>query len=543
MSQPTPGSTGATMVSDFEVEMEAFPGRGPRRINLKKAAPFGWTSAIMLGGVGLVDRAENTVLAGSLSALKEEFGINELQTGILLSAPSIAALLLVVPAGKFADTRNRTWILSIVIGIWSLLSFGSALAPTFALFFLARLLLGTATPLTIPASASLAGDLYPTAVRSRAFAILRAMEYFGLPLGLVIGGVISQSYGWRTAFLVMGVPALILAITVRFVVREPKRGLADEISQLAEAANAQTTLPENSSAMASEAPSSTVSGPSNSSIVVDASAKPISLDKTAAFDTAAPMAPINVEYAMGEDSVELSMLGRIKQVLSIRTLRYIILGQMLLFAGFSGLFSTVTIYFERINDLGAKEATLLTGPVGSLGLILGSIIGSIIGDRVARKYPGGRVTIAASSLALSALCLVLFVITPGLLPKIVLFVFINAFNITALANIGASTSDVLPASKRGSGFGIAQFLITIGSSTGALLVFAISQLVINTSFSGQETTEALKQGISFGIASLILPFSIGAVLIFAARKSFDRDASSALADANSGLLAPSPQIH
>jgi uncharacterized membrane protein (DUF485 family) len=135
------------------------------------------------------------------------------------------------------------------------------------------------------------------------------------------------------------------------------------------------------------------------------------------------------------------------------------------------------------------------------------------------------------------------VITPGLLPKIVLFVFINAFNITALANIGASTSDVLPASKRGSGFGIAQFLITIGASTGALLVFAISQLVINTSFSGQETTEALKQGISFGIASLILPFSIGAVLIFAARKSFDRDASSALAEAITGPLAPSPQIH
>ena len=77
MSQPAPGSTGATMVSDFEVEMEAFPGRGPRRINLKKSAPFGWTSAIMLGGIALVDRADNTVLAGSLSALKEEFEISD----------------------------------------------------------------------------------------------------------------------------------------------------------------------------------------------------------------------------------------------------------------------------------------------------------------------------------------------------------------------------------------------------------------------------------------------------------------------------------
>ena len=497
MSQPTPESTGATMVSDFEVEMEAFPGRGPRRINLKKAAPFGWTSAIMLGGIGLVDRADNTVLAGSLSALKEEFEISELLTGVLLSAPSIAALLLVVPAGKFADTRNRTWILSIVIGVWALLSFGSALAPTFALFFLARLLLGTATPLTIPASSSLAGDLYPTAVRSRAFAILRALEYFGLPLGLVIGGVISESYGWRAAFLFMGVPALILAVTVRFVIREPKRGLADEITQLAEATN------------------------------------------EANASTSPPVSDGVKEHA----SVEISMLGRIKQVLGIRTLRYIILGQMLLFAGFSGLFSTVTIYFERVNDLGAKEATLLTGPVGSLGLILGSIVGSIIGDRVARKNPGGRVTIAATCLALSAVCLVLFVVTPVLGVKVALFVFINAFNITALSNIGASTTDVLPASKRGSGFGIAQFLITIGSSAGALIVFAISQFVINTSFGGQETTESLKLGISYGIASLIIPLTIGAVLIWTAKKSFDRDAMAALAEADTGPTAPSPQIH
>ena len=544
MSQPTPESTGATMVSDFEVEMEAFPGRGPRRINLKKAAPFGWTSAIMLGGIGLVDRADNTVLAGSLSALKEEFEISELLTGVLLSAPSIAALLLVVPAGKFADTRNRTWILSIVIGVWALLSFGSALAPTFALFFLARLLLGTATPLTIPASSSLAGDLYPTAVRSRAFAILRALEYFGLPLGLVIGGVISESYGWRAAFLFMGVPALILAVTVRFVIREPKRGLADEITQLAEAANEGfTSPPENNGATASAATSSTVSGPSASSIVVDASANPVSLDKAPEFDPADPGMPINVEHAMDNDSVEISMVGRIKQVLGIRTLRYIILGQMLLFAGFSGLFSTVTIYFERVNDLGAKEATLLTGPVGSLGLILGSIVGSIIGDRVARKNPAGRVTIAATCLALSAVCLVLFVVTPVLGVKVALFVFINAFNITALSNIGASTTDVLPASKRGSGFGIAQFLITIGSSAGALIVFAISQFVINTSFGGQETTESLKLGISYGIASLIIPLTIGAVLIWTAKKSFDRDAMAALAEADTGPTAPSPQIH
>ena len=168
----------------------------------------------------------------------------------------------------------------------------------------------------------------------------------------------------------------------------------------------------------------------------------------------------------------------------------------------------------------------LTGPVGSVGLIAGAIIGAIIGDRVAKKNKAGRVTIGGICLALSAICVAGFVLAPVLPLKIVLFIAINAFNITALSNIGACTADVLPASKRGSGFAIAQFLITIGSSLGALLVFTISQIVVSSLGQG-DTPDSLRTGITYGIASLIAPLTIGSLLIFRARASFNRDADAA----------------
>ncbi len=528
------------MVSDFEVEMEAFPGKGLRKVDLRKAAPFGWLPAVLLGVIALVDRADQTVLAGALDAIDKEFEISEIFNGIILSAPTIAALILVVFAGRWADARNRRNILAITIGIWALLSFGSAAAPSFAALFIIRVILGVATPVTIPSSSSLAGDLYLTTARTKAFTALRALEFFGLPLGLVIGGIVSDVYGWRAAFLVMGIPALVVAGLVLLLIREPRRGLADALTRMADELGiaqgrpkklkkgTQATPTPEAIPPASTAPiapikrtapaGSTVTGAATKSVVAGTY-------DSGPFEVADPEA-INVEHAM-DSREQISFKERILGILEIRSLRYIILGQMLLFLGFAGLFSTVTIYLQRVADLDAKAATSLTGPVGSVGLIAGAIIGAIIGDRVAKKNRAGRVTIGGVCLALSAVCVAGFVLAPALPVKIVLFIAINAFNITALSNIGACTADLLPASKRGSGFAIAQFLITIGSSLGALLVFTISQIVV-TSLGQGKTPEALQTGITYGIASLVIPLSVGSLLIFRARATFNRDVAAAL---------------
>ncbi len=532
-------TSGATMVSEFEAEIEAFPGRGLRKIDLRKAAPFGWTPAVLLGFVAAIDRADQTILGGALEKLKEEFGFNDFVAGILLSAPTIAALALVIPAGRFADRRNRTILLSIVITIWAFLSFGSAAAPTFAIFLLVRIVLGMATPLTIPASASIAGDLYTTRVRTKAFAVLRVFEYLGLPLGLVIGGVVSQTLGWRAAFLFMGVPALVLAAVIFFVLREPRRGLADEITTMAKGAGlVSVEVPDGQTAGNSVNPSAPSAVPANGnsqSKVTGPAANSIVVGST--INTPDSGEPIDITHALTADYSNESIKERLKSVLAIRSLKFIIIGQMLLFAGFAGLFSWVTIYLQRVFALEAGPASGITGGVGLLGLLLGGALSSRIGDRGVGKRAAWRITVGAFSLLFSAVSVLIFIVVPILPLDIALFFVINFFNLLALSNLGAATADVIPASKRGTGFAIAQFLITIGSSVGALLVGSISAFVIARIGEG-ETVSALQIGVRAGLSVLIVLLGVGALVLFRARPTFEQDAADALAEVTPGGVAP-----
>src|SRR6478735_8005958 len=96
------------------IDVDAFEGEAPARIDLRNPAPFGYRIAATLGLVALIDRADSAMVGGVLPKLQDDFGFSDGVAGILLSAPSVAALLLVVPAGRLADTRSRKTVLSIV---------------------------------------------------------------------------------------------------------------------------------------------------------------------------------------------------------------------------------------------------------------------------------------------------------------------------------------------------------------------------------------------------------------------------------------------
>jgi MFS family permease len=551
------GAADPGALGPVEVEVEPYPGHGRKRIDLRNPAPFGWTPAVALGFVALVDRADSAMVGGVLKTLQEDFGFSDATAGILLSAPSVAALLLVVLAGKLADTRSRKNVLVVVIAAWGLLTFGAAAAPTFALFFLARVLLGMATPLNIPASASIAGDLYMSKARTKAFAILRVMEYLGFPLGVLIGGVVSQTLGWRAAFLIMGVPAILLSIFIAVWLKEPKRGLADDLAKRAEAAG-----------------------------IVQSEIEPI----TEYGEVPEAGEPVNAEHANDRDDyTDISIWKRSRLVLSIPTLRAIILGQALLFAGFSGLFGFAALFFARVQDLPEGAAAGISGGMGLIGLSVGGILATKIGDRYHGVKPGWRVTVAGCTLVGAALCVLVMAAVPVLPLQILMYLLINFANIIALSNLGASTADVIPARLRGTGFAVMQFLVTIGSSLGAIIVGTVSgrfiaskmadstvkapdgtdlrqgdlndlqdqiddqQELLDAAADAGQPTDAIQAtidglqaqltqfedaffpaqatGIQWGIGALVVVFVVGGLLIFRARATYERDAKKALADA------------
>jgi predicted MFS family arabinose efflux permease len=80
----------------------------------------------------------------------------------------------------------------------------------------------------IPPTGSLAADLFPAKRRASAMSIIMLGTPVGQFLGALIAGVATAQWGWRSAFYVLGLPGLLSAAFVWFVLREPARGLADD---------------------------------------------------------------------------------------------------------------------------------------------------------------------------------------------------------------------------------------------------------------------------------------------------------------------------
>jgi len=95
---------------------------------------------------------------------------------------------------------------------------------------IARIATGIGEAGTSPQSHSMIADLYPPNERVSALAVLSIAPFVGIAIALSAGGWISQLYGWRAAFLVAGIPGLILTLVVLLTVEEPKRGACENLA-------------------------------------------------------------------------------------------------------------------------------------------------------------------------------------------------------------------------------------------------------------------------------------------------------------------------
>ncbi|MFD1940068.1 MULTISPECIES: MFS transporter [Nonomuraea] len=199
----------------------------PTGITAETRAPYGWTPLVVLFVVGLVDRVENNLLSGVLPHVQAEWGFSDTAAGSIPTASALAAAIVAIPAGYLADRVNRTKILAVVVMLWAVATLGSGLAAGFAMFYAMRVFLAAAENIDNPAAGSLTADYYPPVTRAKAYGLTRVTTYLG-GIGTLIGGVLAQAYGWRTAFLVMVVPGLIAAYLC-WRLREPARGHLDQV--------------------------------------------------------------------------------------------------------------------------------------------------------------------------------------------------------------------------------------------------------------------------------------------------------------------------
>ena len=172
-----------------------------------------------------VDRQVINVLA---QPIIDDLNISDGQFGMLSGlAFAFIYTTLGVPIARWADISNRRNIVAASVAIWSVMTALCGAAQSFAQLFLARFGVGVGEAGGSPPSHSIVSDIFPAEQRATALSIYSLGVYGGILVGTVGGAYLVQYFDWRTAFIVVGMPGILLALVVRFVVKEPPRGMAE----------------------------------------------------------------------------------------------------------------------------------------------------------------------------------------------------------------------------------------------------------------------------------------------------------------------------
>jgi MFS family permease len=182
-----------------------------------------WTYLAILFLVSTSNYADRNVIAVLLEPIKAEFHVSDTLLGLLTGLSfALFYAVLGIPVARWADRGNRKAIMTLALAVWSCMTALCGMAQTFWQLAVARVGVGAGEAGAIPPAQSLIADYFDPARRARALAIFMASATAGYLIGFVLGAHIATTYGWRRAFLLLGLPGLLLAVVVHLVLREPR---------------------------------------------------------------------------------------------------------------------------------------------------------------------------------------------------------------------------------------------------------------------------------------------------------------------------------
>ncbi len=160
--------------------------------------------------------------------IKADLGLSDGQLG-LMGGPAFALFYtaFAIPIATLADRRNRSWIMTVALAVWSLMTAVCGLAQNFWQLFLARVGVGIGEAGGVAPAYSLISDLYPPEQRSRAVAFFSLGIPLGTAAGTVFGGIVATLIDWRWAFIIVGVAGVLFAPVFKAVVKDPGHGRYD----------------------------------------------------------------------------------------------------------------------------------------------------------------------------------------------------------------------------------------------------------------------------------------------------------------------------
>lgn len=190
-----------------------------------------WIALATLSFLNLLNYADRFVVSSLVPLLQKSvadggLALTASESGWLYSSFILVYTLAAPLFGVLADRSRRIVVLAVAVALWSLLTALGGWAAGFwsLLFFRALTGIGEAAYSSV-APAVLADEFAPS-MRSRVMAVFNSAIPIGAAIGFIIGSTVGVAWGWRHAFLVAGIPGMLLAGCL-LMLRDPPRGGMD----------------------------------------------------------------------------------------------------------------------------------------------------------------------------------------------------------------------------------------------------------------------------------------------------------------------------
>jgi len=355
---------------------------------------------------------DRTIIATIGQAIKLDLKISDTQLG-LLGGLYFALLytLLGIPIARFAERFSRVNIISGAIVIWSAFTALCGVATSFLMLGAFRFGVGVGEAGLSPPSHSLISDYFEPKRRASALSIYSFGIPLGTMLGAILGGYLAQNFSWRIAFMIVGVPGVLVALAIKLLVKEPPRGHSE---------------PE---------------------------AAPTTADAVTFVEPAKPPATIRGE---------LSEIWAVMKILFAKwPVVNIVLGVTLAsFAGY-GAGQFIPPYFIRTFHLNYAQVGLLTGLAGGFSSGLGTLVGGFLSDKMSKLSARWYALIPAIGLAVATPLYMSIYLAPSWQIATVLFLIPGVFAYTYLGPTFGVVQNMVDTRRRATATAILFFFLNL----------------------------------------------------------------------------------
>ena len=501
-----------------------------------KASGYSWyvlTVLVVVYILNFIDRQVVSILAVDI---KRDLSLTDADMGFLGGAAfAVFYALFGIPLGRLADNWNRVRLLSIGLALWSTMTALSGFARNQLTLSLARMGVGVGEATASPTAYSLISDYFPKKQRATALAIYSSGLYLGGGVSLFIGAKVVQAWnnaypgggplglvGWQAAFLVVGIPGLLLALWVASL-REPVRGAMDGVAS----PSSPSPFADFFADLSTIIPPFTVIGAwrrGPAALIINLAA--------AAFLTAFAWMMIHLTGNFPQwTAVSLGYYAVFSWASSLRskdpaTFKLIwgtpafictTLGYGLVSLAAYALAFWSPPYAETVLGLPKAELAFVLGGSGALSGFLGVILGGRVADALRERNPAGRILVILFGVVAPVIPIWIGYTTESALLFYVMNFLAGMFGAAALGAAAATTQDLVFPRMRGTA--TASFFLgttLVGLSFGPYMVGQISDLA-GTVVNGKSVGD-----LRTGILSLIGVAPIAVALLLYAYRAVPR---------------------